>query len=185
MMDRYLAAPRDILLVNDATLYLQAGCLTRFVALLDSAATAVINAYAGAYFSDGPLTRHEQRLTDTPRPAPATGSSGCRNPLRPAARHPFQRRDTILPTNPWLAPVQGGEHGRLVFFRIRAVDESVQRAGPSAQQNGDPHREHLAGLVEGRFLLFFDGGKAVANCDRRAEDQPPLVGAEGADRSRW
>ena len=64
MMDRYLAAPRDILLVNDATLYLQAGCLTRFVALLDSAATAVINAYAGAYFSDGPLTRHEQRLTD-------------------------------------------------------------------------------------------------------------------------
>ena len=64
MMDRYLAAPREILLVNDATLYLQAGCLTRFVALLESAATAVVNAYAGAHFADGPLSRHERLRTE-------------------------------------------------------------------------------------------------------------------------
>jgi hypothetical protein len=63
LMDRYLAAPREILFVNDATLYLQAGSLARFGALLDSAPTAVVNAYAGVHFADGPLTRRERRLT--------------------------------------------------------------------------------------------------------------------------
>ena len=64
LMDRYLAHPRPILFVNDATLYLQAGSLERFGALLDSAVTVVVNAYCGVYFPDGPLTRRERRLTD-------------------------------------------------------------------------------------------------------------------------
>ena len=64
LMDRYLARPRPILFVNDATLYLQAGSLERFGKLLDSAATAVVNAYRGTHFPDGPLTRRERHLTD-------------------------------------------------------------------------------------------------------------------------
>ena len=55
---------REILFVNDATLYLQAGRLSRFVEVLDTAATQVINAYYGSAFSDSELTQREKRLTE-------------------------------------------------------------------------------------------------------------------------
>lgn len=64
LFDSYLKRPRPLLFVNDATLYLQAGSLERFCELLDSAATAVVNAYHGVHFADGPLTRRERRLTE-------------------------------------------------------------------------------------------------------------------------
>jgi len=64
LFDSYLKQPRPILFVNDATLYLQAGSLERFAGLLAGAATAVVNAYQGRHFADGPLTRRERRLTD-------------------------------------------------------------------------------------------------------------------------
>jgi len=54
---------RNILVINDATLYLHAGVLSRFLMLLDTAATQVINAYWGETFQDSALTQREKRLT--------------------------------------------------------------------------------------------------------------------------
>ncbi|MBW1841642.1 MAG: hypothetical protein JRI75_07585 [Deltaproteobacteria bacterium] len=55
---------REILFVNDATLYLQAGRLNRFVEILNTASTQVINAYYGNAFIDSELTRREKKLTE-------------------------------------------------------------------------------------------------------------------------
>jgi hypothetical protein len=55
---------REVLFVNDATLYLQAGHLNRFVEMLDTASTQVINAYYGNAFADSELTRREKQLTE-------------------------------------------------------------------------------------------------------------------------
>ena len=54
---------RDILFVNDATLYLQAGHLKRFVEILATTSTQIINAYYGNAFTDSELTRREKKLT--------------------------------------------------------------------------------------------------------------------------
>jgi len=54
---------RKILIINDATLYFHAGDLSRFMALLDTASTQVINAYWGDTFEDSTLTQREKRLT--------------------------------------------------------------------------------------------------------------------------
>lgn len=54
---------RKILIINDATLYFHAGDLSRFMALLDTAATQVINAYWGDTFEDSTLTQREKGLT--------------------------------------------------------------------------------------------------------------------------
>lgn len=55
---------REILFVNDATLYLQAGHLKRFVEILDTTSTQIINAYYGNAFTDSELTRREKKLTE-------------------------------------------------------------------------------------------------------------------------
>jgi hypothetical protein len=55
---------REILFVNDATLYLQAGHFKRFVEILDTASTQIINAYYGNTFADSELTRREKKLTE-------------------------------------------------------------------------------------------------------------------------
>ena len=55
---------REVLFVNDATLYLQAGRLNRFIEILDTASTQVINAYYGNAFIDSELTRREKQLTE-------------------------------------------------------------------------------------------------------------------------
>jgi GTPase SAR1 family protein len=60
----YLRAPRPILLVNDATLYLQAGDLARFLAVLAPSPTCLVNAYYGRSFPEYALSRRERRLTD-------------------------------------------------------------------------------------------------------------------------
>ena len=54
---------RVVLFVNDATLYLQAGRLDRFIETINIASTQVINAYYGSAFSDSELTRRERKLT--------------------------------------------------------------------------------------------------------------------------
>ena len=54
---------REILFVNDATLYLQAGRLERFIEILNTASTQVVNAYYGNAFSNSELTRRERKLT--------------------------------------------------------------------------------------------------------------------------
>jgi hypothetical protein len=55
---------RDILFINDATLYFQAGDFERFIKILDTASTHIINAYYGHTFSDSELTRREKNLTE-------------------------------------------------------------------------------------------------------------------------
>ena len=55
---------REILFVNDATLYLQAGHLSRFAEILNIASTLVINAFYGSAFPDSELTQREKRLTE-------------------------------------------------------------------------------------------------------------------------
>ena len=55
---------REILFVNDATLYLQAGSMECFLDMLDAASTQIINAYYGNIFADSALTRREKQLTE-------------------------------------------------------------------------------------------------------------------------
>ncbi len=62
IFDSYLRDPREILFINDVTLYLQAGSVERFVEVMESAGTLVMNAYRGTTFQDSPLSRRERRL---------------------------------------------------------------------------------------------------------------------------
>lgn len=56
---------RDILFINDATLYLQAGNFALFLETLAKSSTRIINAYYGNTFADSALTQRERKLTDT------------------------------------------------------------------------------------------------------------------------
>ena len=56
--------PRDILFLNDVTLYLQAGNLQRLLSVLQNSSTRIINAYYGNSFADSELTRRERQLTE-------------------------------------------------------------------------------------------------------------------------
>jgi hypothetical protein len=55
---------REILFVNDATLYFQAGDFEHFLKIFDIASTHIINAYYGHTFSDSELTRREKKFTE-------------------------------------------------------------------------------------------------------------------------
>jgi hypothetical protein len=57
-------AANPILVINDVTLYLQAGDYDRLLETLQSASTVLINAYYGDRFPDYALTRRERRLTE-------------------------------------------------------------------------------------------------------------------------
>ncbi len=56
--------PRNILFLNDVTLYLQAGSLQRLLSVLQNSSTRIINAYYGDSFADSELTRRERELTE-------------------------------------------------------------------------------------------------------------------------
>lgn len=60
LLERALASARTILVVNDASLYLQAGVLEKFLTVLNAFPTAVINAYAGRSFAPAPFTEIER-----------------------------------------------------------------------------------------------------------------------------
>lgn len=60
LLERAMTSHRMVLVVNDASLYLQAGSLERFLALLDVFPTVVINAYAGNSFTSAPFTEIER-----------------------------------------------------------------------------------------------------------------------------
>ena len=62
LLDCFSVQPSDILFVNDASLYLQAGDLAHFLAVLNKAETVVLNAYFGDSFPDSMITRREKRL---------------------------------------------------------------------------------------------------------------------------
>ncbi len=61
---KFYRQKREILFVNDVTLYLQAGDFERFIKILDTTSTHIINAYYGHTFSDSELTRREKNLTE-------------------------------------------------------------------------------------------------------------------------
>jgi len=56
--------PKEILFVNDASLYLQAGDPDMFLSILATASTQIVNTYFGGTFKDSALTRREKRLTE-------------------------------------------------------------------------------------------------------------------------
>ena len=64
LLNQILARPHPILVVNDASLYLQAGDYHRFAEIIPSAATVLINAYYGESLGDHPISRRERRLTE-------------------------------------------------------------------------------------------------------------------------
>lgn len=55
---------RDILFVNDATLYLQSGSLALFLEIMGLCSTRIINIYYGNTFQDSAMTRRERILSD-------------------------------------------------------------------------------------------------------------------------
>ncbi len=54
---------RSILIINDTTIYLQAGSLERLLQVVLQSSTVVANAYQGDDFSESKLTAHERRQT--------------------------------------------------------------------------------------------------------------------------
>ena len=67
-IDPLLSDPRlaacAIVVINDVTLYLQAGRYERLMDVLQPAETALVNAYYGDSFPDYRLSRRERHLTD-------------------------------------------------------------------------------------------------------------------------
>ena len=56
--------PRDILFINDATLYLQAGNCDRLLELVHNSNTVIINAYYGHSFPESELSQREREQTE-------------------------------------------------------------------------------------------------------------------------
>lgn len=61
LLDLVQTSQRSILVVNDASLYLQAGSLQRFLQTIAVFPTVVMNAYFGQSFSASPFTEVEQK----------------------------------------------------------------------------------------------------------------------------
>jgi hypothetical protein len=57
---RFESMDRDILFINDASLYLQAGGMGRITGLLEKTGTAVVNGYFGETLGPGELSRRER-----------------------------------------------------------------------------------------------------------------------------
>jgi hypothetical protein len=57
---RFESLERDILFINDVSLYLQAGGLDRITGLLEKTGTAVVNGYFGEMLGRGELSRRER-----------------------------------------------------------------------------------------------------------------------------
>ena len=63
MFVKLLGVAKTIIFVNDATLYLHAGDLKRFLDMLKPFPTQIMNAFLGDRFTDSALTRREKQLT--------------------------------------------------------------------------------------------------------------------------
>ncbi len=64
LLHEIIRKPHPILIINDVTLYLQAGDDGLLKAALQSAETVLANAYYGDSFADHPISQRERRLTD-------------------------------------------------------------------------------------------------------------------------
>ncbi|MGE5799697.1 MAG: hypothetical protein ACM337_05175 [Syntrophaceae bacterium] len=60
LLTRFESLERDILFINDVSLYLQAGDLDRITGLLEKTGTAVVNGYFGEKLGRGELSRRER-----------------------------------------------------------------------------------------------------------------------------
>lgn len=56
----YLQDPKEILVINDVTLYLHAGTLERLLRVLSRSVVAIVNGYYGAFLGESPLSREER-----------------------------------------------------------------------------------------------------------------------------
>jgi len=63
LFSKALSQPQEILFINDATLYFQAGDFTTFSTFLEKFSTVIINAYYGKSFLDCQLSRREKKWT--------------------------------------------------------------------------------------------------------------------------
>ncbi|MFZ7125550.1 MAG: hypothetical protein ACOWWM_05280 [Desulfobacterales bacterium] len=68
LLDRCLASSRRVLVINDATLYLQAGNPDRLMILLNRPATLIVNAYYGRTLGGTEFSLRERRRIDAIRP---------------------------------------------------------------------------------------------------------------------
>lgn len=64
LLEEARRAANPFLVINDVTLYLQAGDYDCLLSTLQSATTVLMNAYFGDRFPDYALTRRERRLTE-------------------------------------------------------------------------------------------------------------------------
>lgn len=60
----YLAAPAQVLFINDVSLYLQAGDPAKLYQVLEATPTVVINGYMGASLGGGEMGDRERRLME-------------------------------------------------------------------------------------------------------------------------
>jgi len=61
---RYRECPREVLFINDVTLYLHKGTLETLLSVLDDSRTQVLNAYHGTVLGSSSLGARERRLVD-------------------------------------------------------------------------------------------------------------------------
>lgn len=64
LFTEFKSQKRDILFVNDASLYLQSGSLELFLQIMGLCSTRIINIYYGNTFQDSAMTRRERTLSD-------------------------------------------------------------------------------------------------------------------------
>ena len=64
LFSKFYRQKREIVFVNDVTLYFQTGDFERFIKILDTTSTQIINAYYGHTFPDSELTRREKKSTE-------------------------------------------------------------------------------------------------------------------------
>jgi hypothetical protein len=64
LFDQAIGLRRSIIVINDASLYLQAGRLKRMLALVNTFETAVINAYLGSTFASTPFSHGERQRVE-------------------------------------------------------------------------------------------------------------------------
>ncbi|MBN1635520.1 MAG: hypothetical protein JW920_03365 [Deltaproteobacteria bacterium] len=64
LFEEYRQYPREIVFVNDVSLYLHAGDLDPLLEILSLSETQVLNAYYGATFDGLPLSKHERGMVE-------------------------------------------------------------------------------------------------------------------------
>jgi len=64
LFSSYLKSPKPVLVINDVSLYLQAGDLNRLLEVLGPSHTAIVNGYYGTSLGRGSFSRREREQMD-------------------------------------------------------------------------------------------------------------------------